>query len=59
MDSDPEGPSLLHLLSLSESEGDLQTDCSFVSSVSKISGRSSELNDMKTSFSVGFKYKYI
>ncbi|KAF2982183.1 hypothetical protein EK904_002607 [Melospiza melodia maxima] len=38
VDSDPERPSLLHLLSLSESEGDLQTDCSFASSVSKVSG---------------------
>ncbi|RMC17278.1 hypothetical protein DUI87_05857 [Hirundo rustica rustica] len=37
VDSDPERPSLLRLLSLSESEGDLQTDCSFVSSVSKAS----------------------
>ncbi|XP_056344251.1 TATA box-binding protein-associated factor RNA polymerase I subunit B isoform X2 [Oenanthe melanoleuca] len=38
VDSDPERPSILHLLSLSESEGDLQTDCSsFASSVSKVS----------------------
>lgn len=37
VDSDPERPSLLHLLSLSESEGDLQTDCSFASSVTKVS----------------------
>ncbi|XP_072714730.1 TATA box-binding protein-associated factor RNA polymerase I subunit B isoform X4 [Ciconia boyciana] len=37
VDSEPERPSLLHLLSLSESEGDLQTDCSFASSTSKVS----------------------
>ncbi|XP_072782472.1 TATA box-binding protein-associated factor RNA polymerase I subunit B isoform X4 [Taeniopygia guttata] len=37
VDSDPERPSFLHLLSLSESEGDLPTDCSFASSVSKVS----------------------
>lgn len=57
VDSDPERPSLLDLLSLSESEGDLQTDCSFASSVSKVSGRSSELNYLKTNFSVVLKYK--
>ncbi|XP_030345431.1 TATA box-binding protein-associated factor RNA polymerase I subunit B isoform X2 [Strigops habroptila] len=37
VDSDPERPSLLHVLSLSESEGDLQTDNSFASSTSKVS----------------------
>ncbi|XP_074676144.1 TATA box-binding protein-associated factor RNA polymerase I subunit B isoform X2 [Strix aluco] len=36
VDSDPERLSLLYS-SLSESEGDLQTDCSFVSSTSKVS----------------------
>ncbi|KFV44271.1 TATA box-binding protein-associated factor RNA polymerase I subunit B, partial [Tyto alba] len=36
VDSEPAGPSHLHL-SLSESEGDQQTDCSFVSSTSKVS----------------------
>ncbi|NXN22652.1 TAF1B polymerase, partial [Nycticryphes semicollaris] len=41
VDSEPERLSLLHLLSLSESEGDLQTDCSFASSISKVSGSTS------------------
>ncbi|XP_008933611.1 PREDICTED: TATA box-binding protein-associated factor RNA polymerase I subunit B, partial [Merops nubicus] len=40
-DSEPERPSLLHLLSGSESEGDLQTDCSFASSTSRVSGSTS------------------
>ncbi|XP_035178305.1 TATA box-binding protein-associated factor RNA polymerase I subunit B [Oxyura jamaicensis] len=37
VDSEPERPSFLHLLSLSESDGDLQTDCSFASSSGKVS----------------------
>ncbi|XP_065537677.1 TATA box-binding protein-associated factor RNA polymerase I subunit B isoform X2 [Lathamus discolor] len=37
VDSDPESSSHFHLLSLSESEGDLQTDNSFASSTSKVS----------------------
>ncbi|NXL97066.1 TAF1B polymerase, partial [Tyrannus savana] len=37
VDSEPERPNFLHLLSLSESEGDLQTDCSLASSMSKVS----------------------
>uniref|UniRef100_A0A803Y211 TATA-box binding protein associated factor, RNA polymerase I subunit B n=1 Tax=Meleagris gallopavo TaxID=9103 RepID=A0A803Y211_MELGA len=37
MDSEPEQPSLLHFLSVSESDGDLQTDCSYASSVGKVS----------------------
>ncbi|XP_074437921.1 TATA box-binding protein-associated factor RNA polymerase I subunit B isoform X3 [Larus michahellis] len=37
VDSEPETPSPLQLLSLSESEGDLQTDSSFASSISKVS----------------------
>uniref|UniRef100_A0A8B9S7K5 TATA box-binding protein-associated factor RNA polymerase I subunit B n=1 Tax=Apteryx owenii TaxID=8824 RepID=A0A8B9S7K5_APTOW len=37
VDSEPERPSLLHLLSLSESDGDLLTDCSFGSSIGKVS----------------------
>ncbi|NXY46337.1 TAF1B polymerase, partial [Ceuthmochares aereus] len=37
VDSEPERPSLLHFLSLSESDGDLSTDCSFASSASKVS----------------------
>nr|XP_021149194.1 TATA box-binding protein-associated factor RNA polymerase I subunit B isoform X1 [Columba livia] len=41
VESEPETPSLLHLLSLSESEGDLQTDSSFVSSTSKVSASTS------------------
>ncbi|NXJ16131.1 TAF1B polymerase, partial [Odontophorus gujanensis] len=41
MDSEPERPSVLHFLSVSESDGDLQTDCSFASSVGKVSGSTS------------------
>ncbi|NXA05120.1 TAF1B polymerase, partial [Sapayoa aenigma] len=41
VDSEPERASLLHLLSLSESEGDLHTDCSFASSMSKVSENTS------------------
>ncbi|XP_033916766.1 TATA box-binding protein-associated factor RNA polymerase I subunit B isoform X2 [Melopsittacus undulatus] len=41
VDSDTERSSLLHLLSLSESEGDLQTDNSFASSTSKVSENTS------------------
>ncbi|NXA37282.1 TAF1B polymerase, partial [Eudromia elegans] len=37
MESEPERPSLLHLLSLSESDGDLLTDCSLGSSTGKVS----------------------
>ncbi|XP_068793303.1 grainyhead-like protein 1 homolog isoform X2 [Struthio camelus] len=37
VDSEPERPSLLHLLSFSESDGDLLTDCSFGSSTGKVS----------------------
>ncbi|XP_064364541.1 TATA box-binding protein-associated factor RNA polymerase I subunit B [Dromaius novaehollandiae] len=37
VDSEPERPSLLHLLSFSESDGDLLTDCSFGSSIGKVS----------------------
>lgn len=50
MDSELERPSLLHMLSVSESEGDLQTDCSFASSTSKVSGRSNELDYLETIF---------
>ncbi|XP_021246151.1 TATA box-binding protein-associated factor RNA polymerase I subunit B isoform X1 [Numida meleagris] len=41
MDSEPERPSLLHFLSVSESDGDLQTDCSFASSAGKVSENTS------------------
>ncbi|XP_015714939.1 TATA box-binding protein-associated factor RNA polymerase I subunit B isoform X2 [Coturnix japonica] len=36
-DSEPERPSLLHFLSVSESDGDLQTDCNYASSAGKVS----------------------
>lgn len=48
MDSEPEQPSLLHFLSVSESDGDLQTDCSYASSVGKVSGRSNEVKYLET-----------
>ncbi|OXB62533.1 hypothetical protein ASZ78_013185, partial [Callipepla squamata] len=41
MDSEPERSSILHFLSVSESDGDLQTDCSFASSAGKVSGSTS------------------
>ncbi|XP_072187955.1 TATA box-binding protein-associated factor RNA polymerase I subunit B isoform X2 [Excalfactoria chinensis] len=41
MDSEPERSSLLHFLSVSESDGDLQTDCSYASSVGKVSENTS------------------
>lgn len=50
MDSEPERPSLLRLLSLSESDGDLQTDCSFASSSGKVSGRSNDPKYLETVF---------
>jgi len=60
VDSEPERPSLLHLLSVSESEGDLQTDCSLASSTSKVSGRSNELNYLEAIFVSFFNInKYI
>lgn len=52
MDSEPDRPSLLHLLSLSESDGDLQTDCSFASSSGKVSGRSNDLKYLETVLTV-------
>ncbi|NXN14697.1 TAF1B polymerase, partial [Indicator maculatus] len=41
VDSDPGTPSLLQLLSQSESEGDLHSDCSFASSATRLSGSTS------------------
>lgn len=52
MDSEPDRPSFLHLLSLSESDGDLQTDCSFASSSGKVSGRSNDLKYLETVLTV-------
>lgn len=48
MDSEPEQHSLLHFLSVSESDGDLQTDCSYASSAGKVSGRSNEVKCLET-----------